>query len=96
MKDLNGNELQVGDVVFTKVGLEWLQGTVTELKPGGTILAIKNAQTGQKGVGMTPEVVVVTSKLVSAADPSIGVHNDIAKLCVPPTHKTENGGPKLC
>lgn len=84
VKDAVGNALQEGDFVHVKVGLEWLEGHIIEIKQGGSILSTARGETK-----MTAGMVKVKLNAVSVFDPTNPVVLDIYKLTNPKAVKSD-------
>lgn len=84
MRDANGNSLFDKALCHVKVGTEWLQGRVVEIKEGGTIVGMAK--------GGVPVISAAKVKIVceveANANPKDPLFNDIV-LLVDPKPKTE-------
>lgn len=91
MKDANGNTLYNNALVHVKVGTEWLQGRITELKEGGSVISMIRATKELKETPViTAASVKITCEVASQADPRNPLFGDIVILMDPVEVKAAN------
>jgi hypothetical protein len=73
VKDMQGNELVVGDAVHCKVGSEWIVGTILKIQNGGLAVAgvPPKGNHNNQNVGVTPDAIVLEVGIGFASQPGI-------------------------
>jgi hypothetical protein len=82
MRDAQGIELQQGDQIHLKIGLEWIVGTIVKIQNGGIAVSGMMPKPGENQIPVTPDMVVIQLAVNFSTPPGMP-HGEVVKLASP-------------